>query len=375
MTRVRRILAVTFLSLLLALTALAVSLSDAHAQSCTWQVINPPDPAPSQSALQGVASLSSNDVWAFGFAATNPTLQIQHYNGSQWSLVSAPALPSSAAFESMSALSSNSIWAAGIQESASIGAVALVAHWDGSQWSPVPTPADAYNSQLFSVVALGKNDVWVAGLISTAPFVQQSLTEHYDGKAWKMYFLSYGTSLTSIAGTSPDGVWAGGIGVNLPGALMFGWQPNTHQWVQYPNKVGNFIQTMSAKSSREVWAVGPTGGYPGPVFVEKWNGQGWAQVRYPRKNVNSHVHQVEATAPGNAVWFAGGTNSSTHATAFIDRYDGINFTDMHVSNVGSVATSLSGVSPIPKTPSVWAVGGYSDYEGTAHNLAERYTCQ
>ena len=191
---------------------------EAQASTCEWQIVNPPDPAPSYNGLGGLAAIAANDVWVSGVAATTPELQIQHFNGSTWTQVPTRALPLSAVLVSMAAVSTDSVWAVG-----SNGDAAFISHWDGLSWSVVNNPAQNFNSDLYSVIATGKNDIWASGDISPAPFTHQALVEHYDGHKWQMYNLSGGTVLQAIAGTSNRDVWAGGSGTGLPGALVYHW--------------------------------------------------------------------------------------------------------------------------------------------------------
>jgi hypothetical protein len=359
--------------MLAAVASVTFTFREAQASTCEWQIVNPPDPAPSYNGLGGLAAIAANDVWVSGVAATTPELQIQHFNGSTWTQVPTRALPLSAVLVSMAAVSTDSVWAVGWQQGSN-GDAAFISHWDGFSWSVVNNPAQNFNSDLYSVIATGKNDIWASGDISPAPFTHQALVEHYDGHKWQMYNLSGGTVLQAIAGTSNRDVWAGGSGTGLPGALVYQWEQSSRSWVMYPNTIGTTIQTMSAHAPNDIWAVGPTLGYPGPSFVERWNGRAWTSVSYPRTNYNSLVAHVDATSASGDVWFAGSTLGSSYSTGFVDRFNRHGFKDMHITQAGSYATVLNSISGVPGTSDVWTVGFYSNSEGVLQNLAERYTC-
>lgn len=126
----------------------------------------------------------------------------------------------------------------------------------------------------------------------------------------------------------------------------------------------------SARSSSNVWAVGPP--ELGGPFVQRWDGNGWKSIPYPR-GASSILAQVDATASTGYTWFAGFTEGQSGRTAFVDRYAG-HWRDMRVLQVGSYGTALSGVAPVPRSADVWVVGEYDDSPSTSGNLAERYTC-
>ena len=80
------------LGMLAAVASVTFTFREAQASTCEWQIVNPPDPAPSYNGLGGLAAIAANDVWVSGVAATTPELQIQHFNGSTWTQVPTRAL-------------------------------------------------------------------------------------------------------------------------------------------------------------------------------------------------------------------------------------------------------------------------------------------
>jgi len=157
------------------------------------------------SGLNAMAAVSSTDIWAVGAFTKDPTsLQvttlIEHWDGTRWSLVSAPhdaaSTPSGlpgALLSGVAATSGHDVWA--------VGAVAratkddngnqqdldqtLAEHWDGRRWSVVPTPDDSPDDTLVGVSARSSSDVWAVGTSNhtvgpDARFVTP-LAEHWDG--------------------------------------------------------------------------------------------------------------------------------------------------------------------------------------------------
>jgi hypothetical protein len=358
----------SFLALLLAAFSLHPSPASAR---CGWQVLSPPDPDPNASELVGVAAITASDVWAFGGSNTSPPLQLQHFDGTSWRLVAAPALPPSAGLNSMRAVSTNDIWAVGYQQPGSQGALPLIVHWDGTNWSVIPNPVGNTNGELFSVVPIGDKYVWAVGFYEPKPLGVQPLIEHFNGHHWvidNIYNPPSRAVLQAITGTSLNNIWAGGYGGGGAGALIERWNRTTWSWSQSPTNTGNYVDSMSARSSSDVWAVGPPSG---GLFVERWDGTAWRSVRYPRGG-SAVLAQVDATASTGYTWFVGDTFNGG-STAFVDRYRG-QWRDMKVLQVGS-STQLNSVSSIPgSTGGVWVVGQYYDPSSRLHDLAERYAC-
>src|SRR5947209_10737247 len=118
---------------------LTLLLAPAVAQAqAAWSVVASPSPGPSVNDLNGVASISSNDVWAVGdfinASGASQTL-IEHWNGTQWSIV---ASPNPSAFHNVlrgvTAISTNDVWAVGWFNNAQDIPRTLIEHWNGSSW-------------------------------------------------------------------------------------------------------------------------------------------------------------------------------------------------------------------------------------------------
>ena len=75
-----------------------------------------------RSEILSIAAISPADVWALAEVGKNFPAEIEHWNGTQWSIVS---LPVSASLHSLSAVSANDVWA--------VGSDGLVLNWNGTQ--------------------------------------------------------------------------------------------------------------------------------------------------------------------------------------------------------------------------------------------------
>jgi hypothetical protein len=89
-----------------------------------WTTVPSPNPGAYSNSLNGVAAVSSTDVWAVGYS-------YDYYGG---------------------------------------GSDSLIEHWDGTAWTtvPSPNPGTALN-YLNGVAAVSSNDVWAVGYYRDLP--------------------------------------------------------------------------------------------------------------------------------------------------------------------------------------------------------------
>jgi hypothetical protein len=175
-----RTLRLLFLPFVTGLVFVAVFLpvdgTDATVSSpCSWRVVTSPNPSRhNYNSLTGVAAISASNIWAVGtsFNAGFPNHAIiEHWNGSNWSLVS--SLSSGSSLNGVVAIAANNIWAVGTQLSQT-----LIEHWNGTNWSAVPSPNSGMSPQLTGVAAVSANDIWAVGYFFNESGARQALIEH-----------------------------------------------------------------------------------------------------------------------------------------------------------------------------------------------------
>lgn len=167
-----------------------------HWNGSQWQAVSSPGIQQKFDFLNSVTAIASNNIWASGFSAdskfTNVQTLIEHWNGSQWQIMSSlnPGR-SDNILEAVTAVSANNIWAVGqANYTGQTGRVqTLVEHWNGTQWSVVASPsAGKFHDMLFSVTAITTNNIWALGLTATNQNAStwQPLIEHWDGTQWSI---------------------------------------------------------------------------------------------------------------------------------------------------------------------------------------------
>jgi hypothetical protein len=223
-----------------------------HWNGTQWSVVSSPSPD-NDAFLNGVTAVSSTNVWAVGYYFTSGSSQsgggsqtlIEQWNGSQWSVIASPNSASQYNdLTGIAAVSANNIWVVGNSNN---GSQTLIEQWNGSQWSIVasPNPGSSSNS-LNAVATISASDVWAVGSFSNSSGVQQTLIEQWNGSKWSII-------------TSSN-----------------------------PGSVSNLLNAVAVVSASNVWAVGEysSTNYASQSLVENSNGSTWSVV--PSPNVVTH---------------------------------------------------------------------------------------
>jgi hypothetical protein len=333
-----------------------------HWNGTAWSVVPVKHAGDSQMAYQrsedltSVDAISSDDVWAVGFypstrpvndtpSTVNDLTLVEHWNGTAWSIVSAPDATTSDNLNSVSGDSSTDVWAVGgatytlhYGTGASAGTQSydapLVEHWNGSSWKIVPAPTiglDPHNpaalakmaaglagnaplnpasADFTSVHAISADDVWAVGILSfadsgIAPFrTDETFTEHWDGTRWSVVAAPDVTvpetasaaadDLQAVTGLAGD-VWA--VGRAQPvGTLVLHWSGTA--WSISPSpQTGEEggLEAVVDLSPDDVWAAGDE--------IDHWDGQTWSQIPTINGTAIQSITAMAASA-SNDIWFA-----------------------------------------------------------------------
>jgi hypothetical protein len=271
-----------------------------HWDGSQWTIIpTPAFPFPYRSELRGVATVSTNDVWAVGhiYGGLNHTMYqlVEHWDGTSWNVATGGGREGE--LYGAAARSANDVWAVGTN----------ILHWDGSGWSAFSGNA----GQLYGVVPISTVDVWAVGNYSPGGGTVQTLVEHWDGISWTVVpSPNVGTStnrLTGVAGASANDVWAVGYYLTggTPQTLVEHWDGISWTVVSSPD-VGtntNQLNGVTAASANDVWAVGMIIN-PGSTYrtlVEHWDGSVWTVVPSPGAGSLNGVAALSA----NDAWAVG----------------------------------------------------------------------
>lgn len=319
-----------------------------HFNGGTWDIVASPNPpGDTLSQLHSVSAVSANDVWAVG-SSHNGTLPsrtlIQHWDGSQWRIVSSPS-PDTQFNElrGVAAISANDVWAVGYRggTKSETPIETFILHWNGAAWTQVASPNIAGGAnQLFGITAISANDIWAVGSAGGAP-----LALHWNGSTWSVIPVAVGSGLRSgnlsaVSGKAGNDVWAVGDGKgvfnNQTFATIMHW--NGSRWTEKVCRAASssnppdgyegggpdtYFTGVAAAAVNDVWAVGVDGS--GPMILH-WDGQAWTAVTHPRAFPNAAVLRAVTTLSGGSAWSVGleievsSSGSVSQQRTLIDKY-------------------------------------------------------
>jgi hypothetical protein len=344
------------LAILLFRAGVAQATSPAHQK--TWKVVSSPNVGISDQ-LNGVAAISTTDVWAVGEYNNSSNVQqtlIEQWNGTSWSVVPSPNVGSSSnILDAVAAVSASDIWAVGT----TYGHGALIEHWDGSSWSVVSNPG---TGALYGVTVVSASDVWAVGDNG-----QRVQIENWNGTSWSIVpapkLGGFGGTLEAVTAISTNNIWAVGIhGVNqyTQDPLVEHWDGTQWSTVGNPsNGDHNVLLGVSFVSPNNGWAVGTYSFISSPpqTLIDHWNGASWSDVN---DGLMDKTLSAVAAISNKDAWAVGYTDNPQ---TLIEHWDGTQWSIVPSPAPGSYS-QLHGVARVPGTKQLWAVGGYG-----ASNLA------
>jgi len=343
----------------------------APAYAASWQIVASPN-STSNDTLAGVTAFSPSNVWAVGYTTNLSTVQgslIEHYNGSSWSIVPSPNAVAGRANDlfSVAGTAPSDIWSVGFYQSSRAHTHPLVEHYNGSSWSLVSAPQPAQMDGFADVAPVTTTNVWAVGGGNTGTGITPPLVEHYDGSAWTVV----PTSLTgpgwlnSIAAISASNIWAVG---NIPaaGALSHtglvmhydgsGW---TQVTVPAPTASADWQLTdVTATSASDVWAVGYGTSSSGSrqAIVEHYNGTSWSVTNIPQLSSGDSFGAVAAISPGN-VWAIGTTSVNGQSAVLVEHFDGTSWSSQPAPSQSGFTLGFNSLVSPGNNGTLWAVGG------------------
>jgi hypothetical protein len=365
-------------------------------QSSIFSVIPSPNSDPDGNVLNAVTAVTPTDAWAVGFKNSNNVnfsrTLIEHWNGSQWTIVSSPnpgsplsctRSNSGNVLTSVSAVSSNDVWAVGFFFSCTSLIQPLTLHWNGSTWTNIPNAPVLTNdnSALNGVVALASNDVWAVGYQPASNGAVLPLIEHWNGVAWSMVpaptASATGNYLAGLSANGPGDIWAVGYSIDEPTTSIqtLTLHYNGGQWniVQSPNVLPkgflnqNVLSSVKANGPNDVTAVGHILDFDNQrtlTMILHWDGVIWRIVPSPNPSSASGtfntLNAVTGFASNNlyAVGHFGNSTTGGQHKTMIQHWDGVSWSVIP-SPMPLRAQQLFGAFALPGSSDVWAVGADS----------------
>ncbi len=395
MNRFKLILLSCVFAAMLTAPSLTAQMAKAAPLNCgTWKIISSWNIEPRDNVLYGVAADSSDSVWAVGYATPPggfPQTLIQQWNGMTWSIVSSPNLSARAnVLNGIADISSNDVWAVGYYNNNNETVQnTLIEHWDGTAWSVIasPNPGKKVNA-LTSIAVVSANDIWAVGNYSDSVVgSNKTLVEHWDGTSWSAIaspnISGDDNYLNGVTAASTNDVWAVGIAATaISQTLVEHWDGTSWSIIKSPNvgKNSNVLSGVAAVSTSDVWAVGndgdPTFGVT-KTLIQQWNGRGWNVIKSPNVGKKSNSLSSIAVVSPSDIWAVGFFHDAktNFNQTLIEQWNGTSWgvvPSPDVIGYGAADNSLNAVTAVPTTSQAWTVGSFVDSFGSFKTLTEFY---
>jgi hypothetical protein len=390
---IRRILCSSFAAMLfVGVIAGQVAAAPPH-----WTIVPSPNIGDDENGFADVARIpGTRQLWAVGsgtdlFDETPFETLIARWNGHAWSATPSPNIgPRDNRLNGVSARSSGDAWAVGSHDNAvGIDATSTL-RWDGHDWTavPSPNPGPTGSANVLTAVALFSGaDAWAVGW----SIARGTLALHWDGSAW------HTVAVPDVAGSSCrlDGI------VGVPGSgrrvavgscaddatgfdrtLVERWTGTAWRIVQAPSPGDSAVLTdVTAVSGSELWAVGtsiPTGASSTAftTLTMRWNGRTWSRI--PSPNAPAPADQTTllgvSSVPGTgSVWAVGySLDTSVGSRTYSQRWDGTAWSVVATPSPSGFSDGLSDVVG-RRSGDAWTVGGGFDEDAeVVGTLTEHY---
>jgi hypothetical protein len=155
-------------------------------------------------AINAASVVTPRDIWAFG-NINAPQDSVEHYNGTSWTHVTAPALAGLTMY-AIFARSDRDVWVSAADFASTH--VPVLVHWNGRAWSKLPIPGRAI---AFQLIGDGAGGLWLTttSFGGTAPATTTVLHRSSSGKWTQTKLTNHGIDgLALIPGTTS--VWGSG---------------------------------------------------------------------------------------------------------------------------------------------------------------------
>jgi hypothetical protein len=359
----------------------------------SWAVQSMPSPAATSNLYtSGVSCTSSTACIAIGDyqGSTAEVAFAERLTGTGWSALTVP-MPAGSDFARLSGIScvSTACAAVGYDENSSGTSLPLVENWNGSAWSVVsaPKPSGSTDTELSSVSCTA-----TTACLAVGDYVHSKelpLAESLGTSGWKVTTVPAPTGSGSLLSgescvSAQDCIAVGEIYAPTTETLAYAW--NGSKWTvestPTPKVPDGFLSSISCTSASACTSVGAAQA----LLAEVWNGKQWSTQKTPTPK-SWLIPTFEAVACPAATMCMGaghynsqtipkvarsnGPNGGTTAQLpFVDRLSGTKWTASALT-VSTPRSSLNAVA-CPTTSACLAVGWYEDSSTDFVPLAEAW---
>lgn len=339
-----------------------------------WRnVYSPNTSTTATNTLEDIDAVSTGNVWAVGYRITDGGVfrtMIQHWDGTEWSIVSSPNAGSSSSsnfLNSVVAVSANDVWAGGYYYASGGVATTLLLHWNGSTWS---VSASSQPGEIESLDAVSATNVWAVGHVYSSP-AERTLSLNWNGSTWAAAATpNIGTaanSLYDVSATSAGTVYA--VGSYYDSALAktrsLAMRRNGSAWelVSGTTSTGDSETLFGVEvlSAGNIWAVGTWDSQTTDdlTYIVHWNGSSWAQITSPNPSTRTNELVDISAVSANDIWAVGNytTVGNVVTKPFSAHWNGASWSTVEVPDGIGENTVLASVSALSASEA-WSAGQF-----------------
>jgi hypothetical protein len=299
-----------------------------------WSIQHTPNPAGSNSLLQGVSCTSATACTAVGGSSNGTTMVTlaERWNGTAWSIQHTPN-PAGSSFTFLYGVSCTSASACTAVGTSSSGT--LAERWNGTKWSIQHTPNPAGSNSLLQGVSCASATACTAVGSTSTSTTTVTLAERWNGTAWSIQHTpnpagAQGSGLGAVSCASASACIAVGAyntGPTSGGSLAERWNGTTWSIQHTPTPAGGSDTSLAGVSCASASACTAVGNYSlgaSPVtLAERWNGTAWS-IQHTPNPAGAPVSLLNGVscASATACTAAGGYNNGTAGVTLAERWSG-----------------------------------------------------
>jgi hypothetical protein len=330
-----------------------------------WRIAGSAETKPT-SVLWDVVAVDATHAWAVGHDSYDPERSdttgvpiVERWDGTTWTRAELPRVTWHGGLSLVAADAPDNVWALGGRGGSDPAQTEThLFRYDGTTWAEVPFPPA--KGTTITDIAVSGGHTWLVGYHGGDVVIQE-----WDGSAWQQHQppaectrggTSFGgmptfCNFTGMVAFGPSDVWVAGNAAwpGFKGPLLFHWDGAVWKPVQVGVNDDDTAFSEIAGTPGDLWAVGNTSGYGGPVAAHG-DGKKWRMVEGLATARITDVAVDDAGCP----WVL--ENSPAPAATFAT-YRDRRWTRTDAPRPDeTVGISLHGITAIPGTPNMLAVG-------------------
>jgi hypothetical protein len=240
----------------IAAVLLAASAPGIAQAGCVWQQT----PAALSSPIGDTVAVSPSDAWLFGGDYGN----LQRWNGAAWTDTGSRPITFVSAADGDAP---DDVWEVNLSGQS--------ARFDGVSWTRERFAGDPNSVHAYAISVVSPTLAFEGGYSNVS---QSAQMQRWDGTRWHVFNApSTNRPILSVSALGPRNIWAA-VELSFSSDVVPAHWDGT-SWTIFDTNPRMVVSAISARASKDVWAVGP--GFGGPPHAYHFDGSTWSDVPLP----------------------------------------------------------------------------------------------